>query len=249
MIRLKSSREIQGLRDANQIVAEVLNEIEEAVRPGVSTQYLDDIAGRIAAKYKARCVFNGYRGFPANICASRNEEVVHGIPSRSKCLNEGDIISVDFGVIYGGWVGDAARTFPVGKISEEASRLIDATRGSLYKAIEKMYPGGHLGDIGEAVQSYVEAAGFSVVRDYVGHGIGREMHEEPQVLNYATTGRGHRLRSGLVLAIEPMINVGTWQVETLDDNWTVVTKDRKWSAHFEHSVAITENGPLILSEL
>jgi len=249
LIHLKSLKEIQNLKDANRIVAEVLDEIGEAVRPGVSTQFLDDIAARIAAKYKARCVFNGYRGFPANICASRNEEVVHGIPSERKILKEGDIISVDFGVVYHGWVGDSARTYPVSRISDDASRLIRATRESLGKAIEAMQPNGHLKDIGVAVQTHVEAEGFSVVRDYVGHGIGREMHEEPQVPNYAIAGRGLKFRPGLVLAIEPMINAGTWEVETLADNWTVVTKDRKFSAHFEHSVAVTENGPLVLSEL
>ena len=247
MIILKSERELQYLYDAGQIVARTHKEVQKAVKPGVTTFELDRIAEEYILSCQARPAFKGYNGFPATICASVNEQVVHGIPSRLQQLNSGDIISIDIGAVLNDYVGDAAVTLPVGEIDDEVRRLLDVTEQSLYEGIDKAIVGNRLSDISHAVQSYVEKNNFSVVRDYVGHGIGRNMHEEPQIPNFGMPGRGPRLKSGMALAIEPMVNMGTYQVETLQDNWTVVTKDRKRSAHFEHTIAITDEGPRILT--
>lgn len=234
------------MRQAGRIVAGTLQELAGAVRPGITTIKLDALARQYIQKSGARPAFLGYHGFPATICTSLNEEVVHGIPGLRR-LKAGDIISIDVGVFYKGYYGDAAATFPVGEVSPLAKRLLEVTRESLYKGIEKAYPGNRLYDISAAIQTYVESRGFSVVRSYVGHGIGSEMHEEPQVPNYGLPGKGPLLEAGMVLAIEPMVNAGTWEVETLSDDWTVVTKDRNLSAHFEHTVAIMQDGPEILT--
>ncbi|MBZ4663312.1 MAG: map [Caloramator sp.] len=246
MIYLKSDQEIEIMRKAGQIVAETLLILEEAIKPGITTKELDKIAEEYIISCGARPSFKGYHGFPATICASVNEEVVHGIPGE-RVLKEGDIISVDCGAFYKGFHGDAARTFPVGKVTPEAQRLIDVTRESFFEGIKYAKVGNRLGDISAAIQEYVEKNNFSVVRDYVGHGIGREMHEQPSVPNYGKSGRGMRLNKGLVLAIEPMVNMGTFAVKELDDGWTVVTYDGKLSAHYENTVAILDNGPEILT--
>lgn len=246
MIIVKSLQEIELMRQAGRIVAGTLQELAGAVRPGITTIKLDALARQYIQKSGARPAFLGYHGFPATICTSLNEEVVHGIPGLRR-LKAGDIISIDVGVFYKGYYGDAAATFPVGEVSPLAKRLLEVTRESLYKGIEKAYPGNRLYDISAAIQTYVESRGFSVVRSYVGHGIGSEMHEEPQVPNYGLPGKGPLLEAGMVLAIEPMVNAGTWEVETLSDDWTVVTKDRNLSAHFEHTVAIMQDGPEILT--
>lgn len=247
MIILKSQRELEYMYDAGQVVAGAHKEIREAVKPGVTTLELDRIAEDYIKKAKASPAFKGYNGFPASICASINEEVVHGIPSRLRQVKTGDIISIDIGAVLNGFVGDAAVTLPVGEIDEEVAHLLEVTEQSLNAGIEKALIDNRLSDISHAVQNYVENNGFSVVRDYVGHGIGRNMHEEPQVPNFGMPGRGPRLKAGMALAIEPMVNMGTYEVKTLGDNWTVVTKDRKPSAHFEHTIAITDKGPWILT--
>jgi len=247
MIVLKSPREIEIMREAGQIVYEVHQELAKAIVPGVTTAELDSLAERLIRQAGGVPTFKGYQGFPASICASVNEEVVHGIPGRRR-LVQGDIIAIDLGVTFKGYVGDSAYTHPVGKVSPETELLLDVTRVSLDKAIEQCYPGKRLGDLGHAVQSYAEAHGLGVVRDYVGHGIGARMHESPQIPNFGSPGTGALLRTGMVLAIEPMVNGGTWEVKTLSDNWTVVTLDRKYSAHFEHTVAITDDGPAILTK-
>jgi methionyl aminopeptidase len=246
LIIVKSLQEIELMRQAGRIVAGTLQELAGAVRPGITTIQLDTLARQYIQKSGARPAFLGYHGFPATICTSLNEEVVHGIPGLRR-LKAGDIISIDVGVFYKGYYGDAAATFPVGEVSPLAKRLLEVTRESLYKGIEKAYPGNRLYDISAAIQTYVESRGFSVVRSYVGHGIGSEMHEEPQVPNFGFPGKGPVLEAGMVLAIEPMVNAGTWEVETLSDDWTVVTKDRNLSAHFEHTVAIMQDGPEILT--
>ena len=246
MIILKSPREIELMHEAGAIAYEVHQALAKAVQPGVTTGELDALAESLIRKAGGIPTFKGYSGFPASICASVNEEVVHGIPGKRK-LQEGDVIAIDLGVTYKGFVGDTAYTHPVGKISAEAQKLLDVTRVSLEKAIEQCYPGKRLGDIGHAVQSYAEAHGLGVVRDFVGHGVGATMHEDPQVPNFGTPGTGKELRSGMVIAIEPMVNAGTWEVKVLKDKWTVVTADRRYSAHFEHTVAITDNGPVILT--
>jgi methionyl aminopeptidase len=248
MVILKSPEEIEKLRNSNRIVAEVLRDIVDRVKPGITTSELDRLSGELAKKKGAKPAFKGYRGYPYALCTSINAEVVHGMPSERR-LKDGDIISIDFGVDYKGYYGDAAVTVPVGAVSDNALRLMKVTEESLYKAIEAARVGNRLGDISVAVQSHVEAAGYAVVRDFVGHGIGRMLHEEPQVPNYGVRGRGIELKAGMVLAIEPMVNEGTYKVRILPNGWTVVTQDGKLSAHFEHSVAITENGPLILSQL
>lgn len=247
-VEIKSKDEIELMRDAGRIVSEILDELEKAVAPGVSTWDLDQLAERLIYQKGARPAFKGYRGFPSCLCASVNAEVVHGIPSRKRKLQDGDLMKLDFGVIYKGYFGDSARTVPVGNVKPEAQALIDATRESLYKGIEQMKPGNRVGDIGAAVQKYVEGKGFAVVRDFVGHGIGKALHELPQVPNYGDAGSGPKLRPGMVLALEPMVNVGTFKVKLLDDDWTAVTLDGKLSAHFEHTVAITEDGPDILTQ-
>jgi len=246
MIKLKSAREIALMRDAGNIVAAVPEEIDRAIEVGITTAMLNKIAEKTIGRYKGEPAFLGYNNFPASICASINEEVVHGIPGLRR-LREGDIISIDVGVRLKGYYGDAAATFAVGKISPQARKLIDVTRGSLQKAIEAMQTAKRLSDLSHAVQAYVEQNRFAVVRNYVGHGIGQEMHEEPQLPNFGAPGRGPLLEPGIVLAIEPMVNAGTWEVKVLDDQWTVVTADGKLSAHFEHTVALTEKGPEVLT--
>ncbi len=248
MIEIKSAEEIQLMRQAGKIVAMVLQEMEREVAPGVPTGRLDKKAEKLIRREGAEPAFLGYQGFPASICASVNEELVHGIPGVRK-LNEGDIISIDVGVYYRGFCGDAAVTFEVGRVSSSTRRLIEVTRNSLQKALDKVKEGNYLSDISHAVQSYVEAENYSVVRNYVGHGIGRQMHQEPQVPNFGPPGRGPRIKKGMAFAIEPMVNEGTWEVEVLEDNWTVVTRDRKLCAHFEHTVVAGENGPEILTVL
>ncbi len=234
------------MREAGKIVAEVHHEMEKAVKVGVTTGKLDKIAEKCIRKYGAEPAFLGYHNFPASICVAVNNEVVHGIPGLRK-LKEGDIISIDVGARLKGYYGDAAATYPAGEISAQAQRLIDVTKASLQRAIEAMQIGKRLSDISYAVQSYVEEHSFSVVRNYVGHGIGEDMHEEPQVPNFGLPGRGPLLQPGIVLAIEPMVNAGSWEVEVCDDQWTVVTSDGSLSAHFEHTVALGNNGTEILT--
>lgn len=246
-IQLKSPAQIAKLREANLIVADVLDTLEAAAKPGMSTWELNEIAAKRLKQLKAESAFLGYHDYPAVLCTSVNEVVVHGIPRKDVVLKEGDLLSIDFGAYKDGWCGDSARTLPIGPVTPEAQALVDATRQSLELAIAQCVPGNRLGDIGAAVQSHVEPLGYSVVRQFVGHGIGRKMHEEPHVPNYGVKGRGLRLSEGLVIAIEPMINAGGPEVFTEEDGWTAVTKDGSFSAHFEHSVAITENGPLVLS--
>ena len=247
-IILKSPQEIEKMRRSNQIVAEILAEMKTSARPGVTTRELDELAEALLAKLKAHSAFKGYNGYPAALCTSVNEEVVHGIPS-SRVLKEGDILSLDFGAIYDGFYGDAAITLPIGSISTEAEQLLRVTEEALYLAIDQARPENRLMDISAAIQRHVESHGFSVVRDFVGHGIGKHLHEKPQVPNFGIPGRGVRLKPGMTLAIEPMINAGGCEVMIREDGWTAVTKDRSLSAHFEHSVAVTENGPAILSKL
>ncbi len=247
MVQLKSKSEIELMRKAGAIVAQVLLEIGEMVKPGVSTADLDLYAQIRTKELGAKPAFKGYHGFPATLCVSVNEEVVHGIPSKKRILNEGDIVGVDFGVVMNGWYGDSAKTFCVGKVSDEIEKLVKITEKSLYLGIEQAKNGNHLFDIGHAIQNYVESYGFSVVREFVGHGIGRNLHEDPQVPNYGSKGKGMLLKPGMVLAVEPMINAGRPEVKVLSDGWTAVTADRKWSAHFEHTIAITEQGNQILT--
>ena len=250
MIELKSPAEIDKMRRPSRIVAEVLVELRAMVRPGVTTADLDRAAERMIQKAGARSAFKNYRVgsavFPAVLCVSINDEVVHGIPS-NRALHEGDIVSLDFGVEIDGYFGDAAITVAVGAIDEDSKRLIETTERSLYAGIEHLRPGERLGDVGAAVQQVAESEGFSVVRNFVGHGIGRALHEEPQVPNFGTPGRGRTLKPGMVIAIEPMVNLGTPSVRVLDDGWTAVTTDGCRSAHFEHTVAVTLNGPEILT--
>ena len=249
MIIQKSPDEIKRIKDACLIVTEILTVLKDLIDVGVNTQELNAFAENTILKKKAKPGFKGYRGYPATICASINNQVVHGIPSSKTKLKEGDIISIDIGVYYQGFFGDAAYTYPVGKISERAERLLKTSQESLYLGIEKALEGNRLHDISYAIQSYVEKHGYSVVRDFVGHGIGRSLHEEPQIPNYGKKGRGPRLKKGMTLAIEPMVNEGTWEVKILKDGWTAVTKDGRLSSHFEHTIAITQNGPLILTKL
>jgi methionyl aminopeptidase len=246
-VELKSAADIAGIREASLVVHDVLQEVMAALAPGITTAELDRIAARGTAARGARPAFKGYHGYPAVICISVNEEVVHGIPSERRVLAEGDIVGLDFGVVYEGFYGDSAYTVPVGTVAPAAARLLAATQEGLARAIAAARPGARLGDVGHAVQAFVEAQGYSVVRDFVGHGIGRRLHEPPQVPNYGAPGMGTRLQAGMVLAIEPMVNAGQREVRTLDDGWTAVTVDGSLSAHFEHTVAITEDGPEILS--
>jgi len=248
MIKIKSAREIEAIRRASRIVAEVLRQLEQMIKAGVTTAALDKKAEQMIRKAGAEPAFLGYHNYPASICTSINEEVVHGIPGLRR-LKEGDIISIDVGVRLKGYYGDAAATFAVGEITPAAARLIDVTRRSLEEAIKAMQVGSRLSDLSHAVQSYVEANKFSVVRNFVGHGIGAEMHEGPQLPNFGEPGRGPVLQQGVVLAIEPMVNAGGWAVEVLTDRWTVITKDRGLSAHFEHTVALGAAGPEILTLL
>jgi len=246
MIQYKSPRQIEQIRKAGRVVAEVLDLISENIRPGVTSGELDRLTVDYLKRKNAKPAFLGYQGFPASICASVDEEVVHGIPGDRELL-EGQIVSIDIGAIVDGYYGDSAKTFPVGKISDEAKRLLDITEKSLFKGIEQCRIGNRLGDLSWAIQSFVEAEGFSVVRDLVGHGIGRKMHEEPQVPNFGEAGTGLEFKEGLVIAIEPMINAGNYDVRILQDGWTVVTADGSLSAHFEHTVAVTGKGPEILT--
>jgi len=252
VISLKSAREIEIMRRANVIVAEVLQELRRQVAPGVTTLDLDAIAEEMTLKKGAVPAFKGYnvagRIYPRCLCASVNDEIVHGIPS-NRVLREGDIIGLDYGVIYEGFYGDSAITVGVGRVSEQAQRLMGVTEQSLYEGIEQLRDGKRLGDLGSVVQKIAEDAGFSVVRAFVGHGIGKKLHEEPPVPNYGEPDRGLRLREGMVLAIEPMVNAGSHEVEIKEDGWTAVTKDGSLAAHFEHSVAITKTGPVILSKI
>jgi methionyl aminopeptidase len=247
VIICRSAAELERMREAGRLVGEVLTELTARVKPGVTTAELDELAEARIRKAGATPAFKGYHGYPATICASINEEVIHGIPSGRRVLNEGDVISIDVGASLDGYFGDSAVTLAVGKVSEGAATLLRVTEESLFKAIDRVRPGGRISDIGHAVQAHVEAYGFSVVREFVGHGIGQRMHEEPQVPNYGEPGRGPRLAEGMVLAIEPMVNAGKPAVKVLGDGWTAVTRDRSLSAHFEHTVAVTANGPWILT--
>jgi methionyl aminopeptidase len=249
LIILRSRAEIEKVRAACLIVAEILNRLVEHIKPGISTWELDAISEELASKKHAKPAFKGYHGYPFALCTSVNEEVVHGMPSKRRRLKDGDIISLDFGVVYDGYYGDAARTVPVGEVSEEAERLCTVTEESLYQGISQAITGNRLSDISHAIQDYVEKRGFSVVREFVGHGIGQHLHESPQIPNYGPPGKGVRLKPGMVLAVEPMINAGGPDVEVLEDRWTAVTRDGKLSAHFEHTIAISEEGPLILTQL
>jgi len=236
------------MREANRIVSRILDELGENVKPGVSTMTFEEICRARCDEHNVRPAFLGYQGFPFALCCSVNEEIVHGFPSRDRILEEGDIVSFDMGVVHEGFYGDSARTFAVGNISNEAQKLMDVTRESLYIGIEKAVPGNNLYDISAAIQSYVEGFGFGIVRRFVGHGIGSHLHEKPEIPNFVPKGMtGVPLKAGMVLAIEPMVTVGTYEVEVLEDKWTAVTKDRKLSAHFEHTIAITSDGPQILS--
>jgi methionyl aminopeptidase len=247
MIVCRSAAELERMKAAGRLVAEVLSDLATRVAPGVTTAELDQVAEERILAAGATPAFKGYHGYPATICASINEEVIHGIPSGRRVLQESDIISIDVGVQLDGYYGDSAITLPVGQVSEEAARLLRVTEESLYKAIERVRPGARISDIGHAVQTHVEAHGFSVVREFVGHGIGQRMHEEPQVPNYGEPGRGPRLAEGMVIAIEPMVNAGKPDVKVLRDGWTAVTRDASLSAHFEHTVAVTAGDPWILT--
>ncbi len=239
------------MRDANRIVAEILEKLGEVVEPGVTTGHLDKVAEQMISKAGAKAAFKGYRmsdkrPYPSCICSSVNEEIVHGIPG-PRVLKDGDIVGVDVGVVYKGFVGDAAKTYPVGSITEAAQKLLTVTEESLYKGINLAWPNNRLQDISRAIQKHVESNGYSIVRDFVGHGVGRKMHEPPQVPNYTGVGWNPRLEAGMTLALEPMVNEGTWRIKLLEDEWTAVTADGKLSAHFEHSIAVTDDGPMILS--
>lgn len=248
MIELKTPAEIDEIARGGAIIGALFRELEARVEPGVSTLALDEVAEDfIRATDGATPVFKGLYGFPGSLCTSINEEIVHGIPSSERVLREGDIITVDVGVKLSGWCSDSARTFPVGEVEPETARLLDVTREALDRAVEAARPGGHVGDIGHAVESVVEGTGFSVIRDLVGHGVGREVHEDPQVPNRGQPGTGPELRPGMVLAIEPMISAGSYRIRTLSDRWTMVTTDGSRSAHFEHTVALTPEGPRVLT--
>lgn len=246
MIIVKKPDELAAMRISGKKTATILHKVASKVAPGVTTQELDDYAAELARKEEGRCAFYGFHGFPGHICASVNEEVVHGIPGR-RTIRDGDIVGIDFGLVYGGFVGDTALTVAAGEIDPEWQRLLDVTQQSLAAAISKAVEGNRLSDISNAVQKVAEGAGFSVVRDFVGHGIGREMHEDPQIPNYGPAGRGPILKAGMTLAIEPMINLGIHKTETLKDGWTVVTKDRHPSAHFEHTIAVGKQKAEILT--
>lgn len=246
MINLKSPSEIEKMRKAGALLRDTLLFLEEKAKPGISTKKLDEFAYNYITSHGAKPSFLGYGGFPGTICASVDEVVVHGFPS-TKRLEEGQIIGVDCGLILDGWQSDAARTFMIGDVSEKKQELVEVTKQSFFEGVKEFKIGGRLGDISHAVQTYAESNGFSVVRAMVGHGIGRQLHEDPAVPNYGRAGHGVKLQKGLVLAIEPMINIGTWEVETLEDGWTCVTKDRMPSAHYENTVALTENGIEILT--
>ena len=248
MILLKSPAEIAQMEVASRIVAEILAAVKERIRPGVETRELDEVAEAGCRKHQVEPAFKGYRGYPASLCIAVNEEVVHGIPGPRK-LKAGDIVSLDFGVRHNGFYGDAALTVPVGEVSPQAQLLLKATEESLYAAIDQVQVGGRLSDISHATQTTVERYGFSVIRQFVGHGIGRALHEDPQIPNFGPPGKGPILKAGMTFAIEPMTSAGSWQVKILPDGWTAVTQDGSLAAHFEHTVALTEKGVLILSRL
>lgn len=246
MIIYKSDQELEAMRQSGRIVARILSELEPLVRPGIRTRDLDLYAEKRARELRAVPAFKGYRGYPASVCVSVNEEIIHGIPS-GRILQEGDVVSLDFGVLYEGFFSDSALTVPVGRVSAEARKLVGAAERAFARGLEQMREGNRLSDISAAIQRSVEEEGFSVIRQFVGHGIGRALHEEPQVPNFGTPGKGPRIRAGMVLAIEPMIALGGWEVDVLEDGWTAVTRDRSLAAHFEHTVAMTPNGPEIMS--
>ncbi|MGV1098123.1 type I methionyl aminopeptidase [Thiovibrio sp. JS02] len=248
-IILKSPEEIEILREANQIVARTLRLLAEKIEAGCTTLYLDNLAEKYCRQCGAEPAFKGYRGFPGSLCVSINEQVVHGIPSKKVVVRDGDIVSIDFGVKYKGYYGDSAVSIPVGQVEPKRKELLEVTRESLYKGIAQALAGNRINDISAAVQEHVEKHGFSVVRQFVGHGIGSQLHEAPEIPNYSRPERTPKLMPGMVLAIEPMVNMGTHAVDVLRDGWTVVTRDRHPSAHFEHSIAVTDGEPIILSEL
>ena len=248
MIKIKGSRELEQMRKSNRMVAEVLAKLMESVKVGVTTRQLDEMAAMLIRSKGARAAFKGYRGYPATICTSINQCVVHGIPT-DRALEEGDILSIDLGLVYDGYFADVARTIPVGRISRDAADLLIASRDSFRAGLEMARPNNRVGDISYAIQQRAESMGYSVVRDFVGHGIGEEMHEDPQVPNFGRPNSGARLRAGMTLAIEPMVNIGGPEVEVLEDKWTVVTKDGALSSHYENTVAITNDGPEILTAL
>src|SRR5678815_4101111 len=249
MINLKTPREIERMKPASRIVAEILLELREVVRDGITTGDIDRLAEEKTLKRNAKPAFKGYRGFPASICVSINQEVVHGIPSTKRVIKNGDVVGLDFGVIFDGFFGDSAVTVPIGQIPAEVENLLRVTEQSLYKAIEAAVPGNFLSDISAAIQTLADAHHFGIVREFCGHGIGRALHEDPPVLNYVQSGKGPKVKPGLVIAIEPMINLGTEKVKVLEDGWTVVTLDGRPSAHFEHTIAVTPEGPEILTRV
>ncbi|WP_105616884.1 type I methionyl aminopeptidase [Vallitalea okinawensis] len=248
-ITIKNADQILKVREASKIVAEVHGLMKEAVKPGISTYELDKMAEDLIRSRGAVPSFKGYYGYPASICASINDQVIHGIPSKNTVLQEGDIISVDVGAYLNGYHGDGARTYPVGEISEDAKDLIEVTRNSFFEGIKFAKEGNHLHEISSNIQKYVESHGYSVVRDFVGHGIGESMHEDPQIPNYKVRGRGPKLQKGMTLAIEPMVNIGRHEVRVLSDNWTVITIDGSLSAHYEHTILITEDSPELLTQI
>ncbi len=249
MIIIKTKREIELMRKASAIVAEALLAIKGYVAPGVSTRELEEIAEDIIRTRGAKPAFKGYRGYPASICASVNDTVVHGIPSGSIVLKEGDIISVDLGVVYKGYIGDAAITVPVGEVKPEVKRLLEVTEKALYIGIKQAKVGRRVSDISHAIQEFVESKGYSVVRNFVGHGVGRSLHEDPQIPNFGPPGKGPKLKAGMTLAIEPMVNAGRYEVKVMEDGWTAKTVDGSLSAHFEHTVLVKKSGPEILTKI
>lgn len=249
MIIIKSDEEISKIDRASKIVAETLIRLAEVITPGITTKDIEVRAEAIIKSNRAISAFKGYRGYPGSLCISVNNEVIHGIPSKKRMLKDGDIVSLDVGVVYDGYIGDGAWTYPVGKVSKEALRLLAVTKESLYRGIEKAVANNRVSDISHSIQSYVEENGYSVVRAFVGHGVGRSLHEEPQIPNYGLPNKGPRLKKGMVLAIEPMVNAGGYEVSILEDGWTAVTADGALSAHFEHTVVVTENEAGILTQL
>ena len=249
MIQLKNSLQIEKMKLAGRITGEALLLAGEAVKEGVTTKHLDDIIRTYIEKCGAKPSFLGYGGFPGSACISINDQVIHGIPSKDVVLKEGDIVKIDVGATYQGFIGDSANTFPVGKVSDEANKLIKCTKESFYRGTSQMKVGNRIGDIGAAIQSYCEGHGYGVIRKYTGHGVGRELHEDPSVPNYGTIGRGPRLVSGMTLAIEPMVTIGSYEVKELSDGWTVVTRDHSLSAHYEHTVALTDEGIIYLTRV
>ena len=248
-IILKTAEQIRLMKDAGRITGEAILKARDVIRPGVSTWEVDRVIHDYIVKCGAKPSFLGYAGFPGSACVSVNSEVIHGIPSRKRILEEGDLVKVDVGALYRGYHGDSAKTFAVGRVSPEAERLIERTRECFYRGVAKAVAGNRIGDVGHAVQTCAEEAGFSVVREYVGHGVGSHLHEEPNVPNYGTEGRGCRLYAGMTIAIEPMVNAGGAGVRVLPDGWTVVTSDGRLSAHYEHTVAVTDDGPVLLTDV